>query len=161
MGGLEILFWSIPILFALALLFAILLWCRTWRREEGAEMDRRIRLLTTQVTKLSELVERLEKAQAASRAAESRLSEQFSALSSDVTRLLSARPAPASHPGDESPSYPSPIPNPQSPSSDRYERMRELLSSGVEPVEVARQLDVSLGDVQVIQRLMNLQPKRS
>ncbi|MBI2952552.1 hypothetical protein HYY27_10670 [bacterium] len=169
MGGLEVLFWTIPILFTLALLFAILLWCRGWRREEGQEMDRRLKLLTEQVTKLAGAVEQLQRTQTTARTAEGRLSEQMTALFASVSRFLSAPPSPASHPGDKSPGYISPTsstshpgdksPGHDSPSPDRYDRAREMLASGADPMEVARALDISLGDVHVLQRLLNLKPK--
>lgn len=158
MGGLEVLFWTIPTLFVLALLFAILFWCRSWRREEGWEMDRRLKLLTEQVTRLAETIEQLQKTQASARAAEGRLSEQLTALSADVTRLLAARPQPSSlAPRPSSP--PSATADASSDAPDRYDRARKLLASGADPVEVARSLDISLGDVHVLQRMMNLKPK--
>lgn len=157
----ETLYWAVPVLFALALQFAILVWCRTWRREDDAEMDRRIRLLTSQVTRVSEVVDRLEKAQTAARSAEARTAQQLESLSADLSRLLShssppSSPSRTSPPGPQDGGPQTPRQDPQ----DRYEKARELLSSGVGPVEVARQLDVSLGDVQVIQRLLDLQPKK-
>ncbi|OGG55622.1 MAG: hypothetical protein A3F84_01735 [Candidatus Handelsmanbacteria bacterium RIFCSPLOWO2_12_FULL_64_10] len=169
MGGFELLLLAIPVIFVLALLFAILLWCRGWRREEGQEMDRRLKLLTEQVTRLAEAVAQLQKTQAAARTAEGRLSEQMTALFANVSRFLSAPPSSASHPGDKSPGYISPTsstshpgdksPGHDSPPPDRYDRAREMLASGADPVEVARALDISLGDVHVLQRLLNLKPK--
>jgi hypothetical protein len=156
MSGFEVLLWTIPVLFGLSLLFAILLWCRGWRREDRWEMDRRLKLLTAQVTKLSEVVENLEKIHAAARTADNRLSEQLTALSADVSRLLAGR-SPAS-PSPPTPHLSSPADAPTD-SADRYERAREMLSSGTDPVEVARHLDISLGDIHVIQRMMNLKPK--
>ncbi len=171
MGGLEVLFWTLPVLFVLALLFAILIWCRSWRREEGSEMDRRLKRLAEQVTRLTEAVDQIQKTQTAARAAEGRLSEQMAALSADVTRFLSVSPPSASHPGDKSPGYdsslaprPSPVahaPGSDSSPPDRYDRARQMLASGTDPVDVARSLDISLGDVHVLQRMMDLKSDRS
>lgn len=162
MGGFEILLWTLPILFALALLFVILLWCRSWRREEGWETDRRLKLLTAQVTRLSEFVDHLEKSLSGSRTAQTRFSEQMTALAADLSRLVTS--SRTSRPGDESPGYPSPSKADSSPSppvaKDRYERAREMLASGADPVEVARQLGISRGDVDLILRLMDPPPKR-
>jgi thiamine pyrophosphate-dependent acetolactate synthase large subunit-like protein len=157
MGSFEILLWTVPVLFALALLFAILLWCRSWRREEGWETDRRLKLLTAQVTRLSELVDQMEKTLSVTRTAQARLSEQMTALAADLPRPVPS--SPVSRPGDPSPGHPPPS-KADPVEKDRYERAREMLASGTDPVEVARQLGISRGDVDLILRMMDNPPKK-
>lgn len=167
MTGLDLLLYAIPLFLALALQLALLLWCRSWWREDREEMDRRLKLLSDQVSRLSEALDQFQKAQAATKASEGRLLEQLTTLFADVTRHLSARPPSSASPAPSSSSatqHPAlsraegSAPDAQR-SPDRYERAREMLSSGADPVEVARTLDISLGDVHVLQRLLNMKPK--
>ena len=150
MGGLETLLWTIPILFTLALLFAILLWCRGWRREERWETDRRLKLLGDQAAKFSEALDRLERIHASS----GRLSEQLQALSADLTRLLACL-------SSSQPSVSGTTTSLAAGPTQRYDQAREMLSAGSDPVEVARRLDLSLGDVQTIQRTMGMRGSAS
>ena len=53
MQGLDILYWGLSILFCLAMGFAILLWCRSWRKEEREESAKQIGRLTREVARLS------------------------------------------------------------------------------------------------------------
>ena len=42
MQGIEVLYWAISVVFCLAMVFAILLWCRSWRKEEHEANTRQI-----------------------------------------------------------------------------------------------------------------------
>ena len=71
--GLHILYWALSILFCLAFAFAILLWCRSWRREEREETGRRIQRLSDEVGRIAAAVDALENTAASLEMADGKL----------------------------------------------------------------------------------------
>ncbi len=156
LSGFETLLWAIPVLFSLGLLFAILLWCRSWRTEEQLKTDRRLEIFTSHLTNLSDALEKLEKILSAARDEDRQLAEQVKTLSADVHQVLTPAPSRPTR----SPSAKSEDPDRRPDSGERYRQARALLAKGEQPLEVARRLDIGLGDVQVILRTMELEKVR-
>ena len=153
--GLETFLWAIPVLFSLGLLFAILLWCRSWRTEEQLKTDRRLEIFTSHLTNLSESLEKLEKILSVARDEDRQLAGQVKTLSAEMHQVLTPPPSRSTR---------SPSPKPEGPdrrpdSAERYRQARAMLTKGEQPLEVARRLDIGLGDVQVILRTMELEKK--
>lgn len=167
MQGIEVLYWALSILFCLALAFAILLWCRTWRREERGETAQQIRALTGAVGRLTASVEVLEHASASLQMADEQMARQLEDLRGIVRVLQAAslppsgrtppdpaesRP-PASSPSRTDSASETPAPEPE----DRYAQARALLLDGRSPLEVARTLDLGTAEVQMIARIIDLE----
>ena len=154
--GFETFLWAIPVLFSLGLLFAILLWCRSWRTEEQLKTDHRLEIFTSHLTNLSEALEKLEKILSATRDQDRQLAEHVKTLSAEVHQVLTPAPPRSTR----SPSPKSEDPERPPDSGERYRQARALLAKGEQPLEVARRLDIGLGDVQVILRTMEIEKGR-
>ena len=163
MQGIEVLYWAISIVFCLALLFAILLWCRSWRKEEHEANTRQIQLLAREVRRLREAVELLDHTAASLHTADEQLSGQIQVMQ-DATRDLKRRVSEPVKPQSKKDVFPvSPAPTPVSEPADlvgddgddRFAQARALLQSGEDPVAVARQLDMGRAEVQMIVRMLD------
>jgi len=163
MQGIEVLYWALSVLFCLALVFAILFWCRSWRSEERESNLRHLQLLAREARRLSEAVEGLENTAASLQTADEQLSlqvENIRNMGRDLKRQLtppvvsvpkvsiSESTAPVSVTvSDEDVSF-------QEASEDRYAQARDLLLSGIAQTDVARQLDLGTAEVRMIARLL-------
>ncbi len=163
MQGIEVLYWALSVLFCLALVFAILFWCRSWRNEERETNLRHLQLLAREVKRLAEAVEGLEHTAASLQMADEQLSQQIENirnLGRDLKRQLtpSVIPAPKTVASE---SKPAPMPLApkeavtfQESSEDRYAQARDLLLAGQPQTDVARQLDLGTAEVRMIARLL-------
>ena len=162
MQGIEVLYWAISIVFCLALVFAILLWCRSWRKEEHEANTRQVQLLAREVRRLREALEVLDHTAASIQTADEQLSGHVESLrdtARDIKRRVVApvEPAPPSKPKEIIPPVESAVPEQVAinEEDDRYGQARALLQSGTDPVEVARELDLGTAEVQMIARMLN------
>ena len=165
MEGLELLAISLSVLFGFGMFFAILLWCRSWRKEDHEQTDQQIKALRATIRKLTEAVELLDHTAASLQTADGLLTQQLEDLRSSVTRLQNIRPA----------TMPTPDPSPpieqdnaveaenppeaeeqtssESETSGSYDAVGELLQKGKSTVEIARELDIGVAEVRMIARM--------
>jgi hypothetical protein len=164
--SLEILYWALSILFCMAMGFAILLWCKSWRKEEREEADRRAATLSEEIEKLASAVDMLEHTAASLRTADEQLAQGIKDLKGTVTRnqrtAASATPAVLPVPDQEplpEPSgveMPAPASRAEEPATDRdrYGEARDLLRQGLSPTEVARRLDIGAAEAKMLARVI-------
>lgn len=160
MQGIEVLYWALSIVFCLALFFAILVWCRGWRKEEQEGNTRQIQLLAREVKRLSDAIEALDHTAASLQTADEQLSRQIDTLRNTARALKTsaALPMPTTEPivATSATIKHNPEPQPQiDDNDDRYIQARTLLLAGRDPVEVARQLDLGTAEVRMIARLLD------
>jgi len=163
MEGIEVLYWALSVLFCLALVFAILLWCRSWRKDERETHLRHLQLLAREVKRLAEAVEGLEHTAASLQTADEQFSQQVENIRNmgrDLKRQLtpSVVPAPKTVVAEPKPapvsSAPKEVVTFQEASEDRYAQARDLLLAGQTQTDVARQLDLGTAEVRMIARLL-------
>jgi len=162
MQGIEVLYWAISIVFCLALVFAILLWCRSWRKEEHEAHTRQVQLLAREVRHLGEAIELLDHTAASMQTADEQLSGHVETLQ-ETTRDLKRR-------ATDSDIFPAqqknvevslPVGEPSADAADvesedgRFVQARVLLQAGKDPVAVARELDLGTAEVRMIARMIN------
>ena len=157
MQGIDILYWAISIVFCLGLLFAILLWCRSWRREEREANTRQLQQLAREVRRLRDAVETLDTSVGAIQTADGQFSQQLEVLRGAARDLK--RSAPTSSVLPEPDNVIGRVEAPESTpelddSDDRYSEARLLLQSGKDQVEVARMLDLGAAEVTMIARML-------
>ena len=155
MQGIEVLYWALSVLFCLAMVFAILLWCRSWRKEERETTASQLQILAREVGQLSEALEMLDHITASLQTADEQITKQVEDLEVAIRRLQS----PATKPASESVPVSKPASAPLDPPSesnveDRYAEARGLLQTGHSPVEVARKLDLGTAEVHMIARML-------
>lgn len=167
MQGIEVLYWALSIVFCLALFFAILFWCRSWRHEERETNLRQLQQLAREVRRLSEAIEGLENTAASLQTADEQLSlqvENIRNLGRDLKRQLTPPAAPpivsaptvsVSEPMAPVPPSADEIVSLQEASEDRYAQARDLLLAGEAQTDVARQLDLGTAEVRMIARLLD------
>ena len=155
MQGIDILYWAISVVFCLGLLFAILLWCRSWRREEHDNNTRQLQLLAREVRRLRDVIESLDASVASIQTADEQFSQQLESLRNTV-RLLKRGVPTASQTLERNAPQRRRKPAELDPidSEDRYGQARSLLLSGRDPVEVARILDLGTAEVTMIARML-------
>ena len=164
--SLEILYWAFSILFCMAMGFAILLWCKSWRKEEREEADRRASTLSAEIEKLASAVDLLEHTAASLRTADEQLAQGIKDLKETVARSqrtgVAATPAvlpvPDQEPltgstGVERPAPAAPAEEPAA-DHDRYGEARDLLRQGLPPTEVARRLDIGAAEAKMLARVI-------
>ena len=152
MESVEILYWGLSSLFSLAMAFAILVWCRSWRKEERQERDRQIQALQASVNRLMGALELMDQTAASMQAADEKL-----------TRFIDLQERPTPQPAAAQPQQADPPPQPDSEPSrtsspdgqDVYERAKRLVQAGSTPAQVARELDLGVAEVQMIARVLN------
>lgn len=158
MQGIEVLYWALSTVFCLALFFAILIWCRNWRREEQENNAHQIQLLAKEVRRLTETIETLDHTSASLQTADEQFTRQLETLRNtvrDLKRFSFPPPSPpTSVPLSPSPTKPESEPLFSEDTEDRYTQARALLRAGHDPVEVARQLDLGTAEVRMIARLL-------
>ena len=165
MEGLELLAISLSVLFGFGMIFSILLWCRSWRKEDREQTEQQIRALRMSVRKLTEAIELLDHTGASLQAADGLLTRQLEDLRSSVTRLQNIRVQPepadlrpkvASDPGSVSSRSVPGTPEAEPASSEAnggYEAVHDLLEQGKSTVEIARELDIGVAEVRMIARM--------
>lgn len=171
MQSIDVLYWALSIVFCLALVFAILLWCRGWRREEQEASTRQIQLLAREVKRLAEAIETLTHTASSLQTADEQLTRHLESLREAVRDLKRRQSVPVQHPMPEPPServsqrtitpvgasaitQPAPEKAETADDEDRYDQARALLRAGRDPVDVARQLDLGTAEVNMIARLL-------
>ena len=164
MKGIEVLYWALSILICLSMVFAILLWCRSWRREEREETEKQIRALYEGTARLSASMEMMEHTFASLEAADEQFSRQIEDLRDAVQRLRTSVPLqPVSQPPvlevskTEESHVVSSDPDSNSPekAGDQYAQARTLLTQGQSALDVARTLEMGSAEVNMIARMMN------
>lgn len=183
MHGIEVLYWALSVVFCLALLFAILFWCRNWRNEERETHLRHMQLLAREVKRLAEAVEGLENTSASLQTADEQFSQQIENIRNVVrdlkrqerhmaSSMVSTTKMPVSEPSAPPPVSPTASSSSSSISSeervglqeaaeDRYAEARDLLLSGQSQTDVARQLDLGTAEVRMIARVLEKTDKTS
>jgi predicted RNase H-like nuclease (RuvC/YqgF family) len=169
MQGLDILYWGLSMLFCLAMGFAILLWCRSWRKEEREESAKQIGALATEVARLVEAVDMLEHTSSSLRTADEQIARNIEDLRNCVVRLRQSVPVesradiPVSGtPEPETSVLPDTIASGDAGATDQeleldpFAEARSRLKSGQTPVEVAKALDIGTAEVRMIARMMGL-----
>lgn len=167
MQSIYVLYWAISIIFCLSLSFAILLWCRAWRKEDRDETKNHIRSLTDSVNQLITSVETLNHASASLQIADEQMTQQLDDLRG-IVKLFHAKFLPPSGqtPINQKQSSPisslplnseskSDIPSPTK-QEEYYAQARALLQDGQSPLEVAKKLDLGTAEVQMIARIIDL-----
>ncbi len=159
MQGIEILYWAISILFCLAMVFSILVWCRGWRKEEREEAQKQLKGLSVEVDRLSLVVESLQHATASLQTADEQLNEGFKSLDERLDRIKELTPAPLealATPSSTESSKPEAADEREEIDDDPYARARKLLSEGKSTRDVARELSIGTAEVRMVARVMNL-----
>lgn len=173
MADFHILIWALSLLFCMAMGFVVLLWCRSWRREEREATDRSLEALSREVSRLAVTVDGMDETAASLLAADEQLARDIERLREQVRLLKSAAasavrsskssppaaPAPSKVPDDVTPVDRESTPDlPETadapPSGDRFENARQLLQQGLTDVEVARKLKMGAAEVRMIARMM-------
>jgi len=177
MADLHILIWALSLLFCMAMGFVILLWCRSWRREEHEVTERSLETLSREISRLAVAVDGMDETAASLLSADEQLSEDIERLRDQVRLLRSAtssssrqRPAPSAEspdePETEQPAPPLEAPEPTAgephpetggghPPQDRFEEARRLLRQGSSELDVARELQMGAAEVRMIARMLD------
>mgnify|MGYP001330188969 len=134
------------------MVFAILLWCRSWRKEERETTARQLQILVREVGRISEALEMLDHITASLQTADEQITKQVEDLQVAIRRLQSPPTKPVS---ESVPVSKAPLDSPsESNVEDRYAEARGLLQAGHPPVEVARKLDLGTAEVHMIARML-------
>ena len=166
MQGIEVLYWALSVLFCMVMGFAILLWCRSWRREERREAARQVQALSREVNRLSEAVGMLEHASASLQTADEGLARHLEDLKASVNRIRAALAPPAklrpiapenARVPESAPVLEPPPRGAEDAGGERYAQARVLLQQGRWPVDVARMLDIGTAEVRMIARMLDMQ----
>jgi hypothetical protein len=161
----QILVLSISVLLALSLLISVVLWCRSWRREERAEHAASLRGMAEEVSRLREAVELLDQTAASLQTVDGQIAARLEAIRSVVVRLQAAAQPQAAAPAlparvDPRPDRRNLVPDVSgaadaaTPATEpRYERARTLLAQGLSEIDVAKELDMGPAEVRMISRM--------
>jgi len=162
MQGIQVLYWSLSILFCMAMGFAVLLWCRGWRKEEREQHTSQLRVLAREVARLSSAVDLLEHTSESLRADDEQLArklDEVRELAESLGGVLSraslggVAPRPEPQARDDATSE-----DASSPDVDTYQRARELLGQGRTAVDVARTLGIGTAEVRMVARMLEQGP---
>jgi hypothetical protein len=167
MAGIELLAISLSVLFGLGMIFSILLWCRSWRKEERELADQQIKTLREAVRKLTDAIEMIDHTTASLQTADGLLTQQLEDLRSSVTRLQNVKLQTDTEPATATPTYePAAIESPVTPansdapqetevvqSGSSYDAVAGLLKDGNSTLEIARKLDIGVAEVRMIARM--------
>ncbi len=166
MEGLELLAISLCVLFGVGMIFSILLWCRSWRKEDREQTDLQIKALRGSIGKLTDAVEMLDHTAASLQTADGLLTQQLEDLRSSITQLQSIRSRPDvavtptppvvdqikvsqecvdERPGEETVAT--------TETSGAYDAVNGLLKQGKSTLEIARELDIGVAEVRMITRM--------
>jgi hypothetical protein len=164
MEGLELLTISLSVLFGVGMIFTILLWCRSWRKEDREQTDLQIKALRVAIRKLTESVELLDHTAASLQTADGLLTRQLEDLRSSITQLQNVRPVQETSPRVEPEVRREDVAKPSEPeqaveeaipseSASAYDTVNDLLKQGKSTVEIARELDIGVAEVRMIARM--------
>lgn len=165
MEGLELLAICLSVLFGLGMIFSILLWCRSWRKEEREQTDLQIKSLRGAIRKLTEAIEMLDHTSASLQTADGLLTQQLEDLRRSVTRLQNIRlpteaapavdinPASVAKPPESASRSSSKAASPTTGSGQAYDAVSDLLKQGKPILEIARELDIGIAEVRMIARM--------
>lgn len=186
MQGIELLVVTLAAFFGLGILFTILMWCRSWRRDEREQTERQMQAIQMQVDRLREAIELLDHTAASLQTAD----DQFTGQLEDLRRAIvnfkrgpalstqeaseAESPAPASGSIYRSDRAESPVGEPElatspptngdelaEPSTSkgpRYEEVHALIRQGRSTLEIARDLDIGVAEVRMITRMNAMKP---
>lgn len=188
MQGIEVLVVTLAAFFGLGILFAILMWCRSWRRDEREQTERQMQTIQMQVDRLRDAIELLDHTAASLQTAD----DQFTGQLEDLRRAIvsfkrgPALPTPAQEiseaeslapasgsiyrsdraesPVDEPELATSPLANgdelaaPSTLKGSRYEEIHALIRQGRSTLEIARDLDIGVAEVRMIARMNAMKP---
>lgn len=178
MEGIEVLFWGLSVLFCLVMVFAILVWCRGWRRQEREETERQIQAFASEVARLTSAIEALDHTAASLQTADEQLAGGINELRTTVSRVRTlasasasseAGPAVAKRPPPPAPSDEAARTVRDEPMKDgddpveggpRFEEARALLLSGQSPLEVAKALDIGAAEVRMMARMIEAEKRQ-
>lgn len=160
MQGIVILYWALSLLFCLAMVFAILLWCRSWRREERTETARQIQALSQEIGRLTGAVDLLEHTSVSLQTADEQLARDIETLRKKIQQIRV--PSPPVKPSPLETQFPQPPQDTpegaqEGAKADRYTKARALLQKGQSPLEVARDLDIGTAEVRMIARMVDME----
>jgi|GEM_PF-1241179 len=175
MEGLELLAISLSVLFGFGTIFSILLWCRSWRKEDREQTEQQIKALRGSIRKLTEAVEMLDHTAASLQTADGLLTQQLEDLRSSITKLQNIRTRPeeteteqppepiGSNPtSEEEPTEADPGDGQTEPTerSGAYDAVSDLLKQGKCTVDIARELDIGVAEVRMIARMRAADPPK-
>jgi hypothetical protein len=105
MADFHILIWALSLLFCMAMGFVILLWCRSWRREEREATERHVENLSREISRLAVAVDGMDETAASLLAADDQLANDIERLREQVRLIRSAGgiAAGVGRPDDETP----------------------------------------------------------
>ena len=167
MAGIELLAISLTVLFGLGIVFSILLWCRSWRKEEHKLADQQIKTLRGAVQKLTDAIEMIDHTTASLQTADGLLTQQLEDLRNSVTRLQNMGLQAGAETAIATPTYePAAVENPVTlmnsnapqetvvvQSGHSYNAVAGLLKDGKSTLEIARKLDIGIAEVRMIARM--------
>jgi len=166
MEGLEFLAIALSLVFGFGVIFSILLWCRSWRKEDREATDQQIKILRGSIRKLSEAVEMLDHTAASLQTADGLLTQQLEDLRSSITKLQNIRPVvepedPPATKRERPPKESAPAivteesteAEAQGDPPSSYEAVTDLLKQGKSTVDIARELDIGVAEVRMIARM--------
>ena len=163
MAGIELLAISLSVLFGLGIIFSILLWCRSWRKEERELADQQIKTLREAIRKLTDAIEMIDHTTASLQTADGQLTHQLEDLRSSVTRLQNVKLQADTKPTTVTPTYePAAVESPVTSansnaevvqSGSSYDEVVGLLKNGKSTLEIARKLDIGVAEVRMIARM--------
>ena len=168
MAGIELLAISLSVLFGLGMIFSILLWCRSWRKDERELAYQQIKALREAVRKLTDAIEMIDHTTASLQTADGVLTQQLEDLRSSVTRLQNVKLQTDTEPATATPTYElAAIESPVTPansddapqetevvqSGSSYDAVAGLLKDGTSTLEIAHELDIGVAEVRMIARM--------
>ncbi len=161
MEGLELLAISLCILFGFGMILSILLWCRSWRKEDREQTEQQVRALRGSIRKLTDADEMLDHTAASLQTADGLLTQQLEDLRSSITRLQSVRPQaeaavkaePEARPAAAEPTESAQPETSEAETPGSYDAVNDLLKQGRSTLEIARELDIGVAEVRMIARM--------
>ena len=165
MEDIELLAISLSLLFGVGMIFSVLLWCRSWRKDEREQTDLQIKAMEQSVRTLAEAIEMLDHTTASLQTADGLLTQQLEDLRSSVDRLqtvkLKEEPkvvvqtlSQAALQKTEQDVETSVIKTTTELESEKsYEAVAGFLKEGKSTLEIARELDIGVAEVRMIARM--------
>ena len=165
MEGIELLAISLSLLFGVGMIFSILLWCRSWRKDEREQTDLQIKAMRQSVRKLAEAIEMLDHTTASLQTADGLLTQQLEDLRSSVDRLQNVKLQVEPKVIVQTPSQAGLQKTGQDvetsvtettselESGTSYEAVAGLLKEGKSTLDIARELDIGVAEVRMIARM--------
>lgn len=150
----------VPLFLGLLIPTGVLVWYMRWRQQERREADRQVETLVAALSRSEAMVDRLKLAQQRSdREDEIPVVYQQSCSLPDRDPIITTR---QHHVTLQTPSHPV-IPYGQSgreTSPGSIEKAKVLLKGGIPPVEVAKTLNIGLGEIEMLHRMIAMMEQR-